>query len=1013
MIKFILLASLLLLASAVESSRRVGSWNIRNFSSKSRDDTELSSVALVAGRYDLLALQEILDVDAVSRLAAAMSQFYGTQFDSVVSSSVGHNKKERYAFVWRRDAFSLADSWLYPDNGDVFEREPFCADFESASGPPNSVALCTIHVVFGDSLAPRRVEIARLADVYADAVDRLGSGANVFICGDFNMPPQDDSWQALRDAGLSETLRNPERTTIGDVSLYDNIWVPDAAAALVDADGERAYVYDFDNFVFDNRGIANRVASDHRPISVRLKSGGAGGSLAREAGPPDDVRGFDAALGGGVRLGAWSLDGRASAAPDDSLHVGLVASVAQHYDVLALAAAGDGTPFDDDAIGRVATALRDHFEAGSYVAEAPFVYNSAAVARVGAPFTVSAGSASMPCMALSTGTVDFTLCAAALDGAGAAADLYAAAAAASDARGHVIMGGSFGGDVSASQFDALRALPSAPRAAISDAIAPTTLMPSAAAADGSVQDTLWVPKALVDASSVSGALRFDLDTWWLAPGQASRARLASLLSLHAPTRVLVDNGGGFDAAPDCRLIISEYVEGESRDKALELYNPTDAPIALEFYALLKISNGGSDWLGATSVSLGADVVAPGAAYVLANSRASQPILERADFESGSFDWTGNDALALQCDGAIVDVIGRDDERVDDGWPVAGVAKATENGALVRRAHVVEGVGADWALSAGSTRYDSQWRVASADGSALLASTLGSHDASASSAVGARTDALFISEYVESSSNKAVELFNPSAAPVDLSFYRLAIGTGRTVSLADVGMLDAGDVLWVVNSAASSALRDGAALASGALNFNGDDVVELRLDDGALVDAVGDDSERLSSAGWRVAEVDDATADHTLVRRPSVAAGNRGAWSLSAAPDNAAESEWSVLDADEVDLGRHDHDSGLCFLFPGRRRRTIVAAHHRRGAVAFNPQQTKYCCGNDDACPSNAFCDTDVFKCVCNEGSSPDNDCAVAANDDDDSSSSSSSSSIAKLGQIALFIVIVISIVGSI
>ena len=45
-------------------------------------------------------------------------------------------------------------------------------------------------------------------------------------------------------------------------------------------------------------------------------------------------------------------------------------------------------------------------------------------------------------------------------------------------------------------------------------------------------------------------------------------------------------------AQDCsELFFSEYVEGSSNNKAVEIYNPTDAPIDLSSYSIERYSNG--------------------------------------------------------------------------------------------------------------------------------------------------------------------------------------------------------------------------------------------------------------------------------------------------------------------------------------------------------------------------------------------------------------------------------------
>ena len=45
-------------------------------------------------------------------------------------------------------------------------------------------------------------------------------------------------------------------------------------------------------------------------------------------------------------------------------------------------------------------------------------------------------------------------------------------------------------------------------------------------------------------------------------------------------------------AQDCsELFFSEYVEGSSNNKAVEIYNPTNAPIDLSSYSIERYSNG--------------------------------------------------------------------------------------------------------------------------------------------------------------------------------------------------------------------------------------------------------------------------------------------------------------------------------------------------------------------------------------------------------------------------------------
>src|SRR5699024_6162792 len=98
-------------------------------------------------------------------------------------------------------------------------------------------------------------------------------------------------------------------------------------------------------------------------------------------------------------------------------------------------------------------------------------------------------------------------------------------------------------------------------------------------------------------------------------GVAVRSRLAApigLLSL--ASALLVAAPAAADAPTD--LFISEYVEGSSFNKAIEIYNGTGADVALAGYALSQFSNGSST----ASVTLNlTGTLADGDVYVIAHS----------------------------------------------------------------------------------------------------------------------------------------------------------------------------------------------------------------------------------------------------------------------------------------------------------------------------------------------------------------------------------------------------------
>ena len=163
------------------------------------------------------------------------------------------------------------------------------------------------------------------------------------------------------------------------------------------------------------------------------------------------------------------------------------------------------------------------------------------------------------------------------------------------------------------------------------------------------------------------------------------------------------------------LFFSEYGEGSSNNKYLEIYNGTDSDVDLTGLAFPNVANDPAtvgEYEYWNTFPDGA-TVAVGDVYVIAHGEADEAILAEADF-TFTYLSNGNDGFCLVegDEGAytIVDCIGDWNGNPGDGWDVAGVSEATMNHTLVRKASVTEGNGGDWDSSAGTNEDDSEWIV---------------------------------------------------------------------------------------------------------------------------------------------------------------------------------------------------------------------------------------------------------------------------------------------------------------
>jgi len=162
------------------------------------------------------------------------------------------------------------------------------------------------------------------------------------------------------------------------------------------------------------------------------------------------------------------------------------------------------------------------------------------------------------------------------------------------------------------------------------------------------------------------------------------------------------------------LFISEYIEGSSNNKGIEIYNPTGADVDLSNYSV-KMSRNGAGW-----GMYDADTEEAGFVYQLQGTLADGDVLviatDQATFQSdiqlsypSVCHYNGDDAVGLFNNNILIDAVGNPFEDPGSGWAVAGVANGTGEHTLIRKSSITEG-NTDWAASAGSSSNDSEWIV---------------------------------------------------------------------------------------------------------------------------------------------------------------------------------------------------------------------------------------------------------------------------------------------------------------
>ncbi|MDP5171798.1 MAG: lamin tail domain-containing protein, partial [Bacteroidia bacterium] len=126
-----------------------------------------------------------------------------------------------------------------------------------------------------------------------------------------------------------------------------------------------------------------------------------------------------------------------------------------------------------------------------------------------------------------------------------------------------------------------------------------------------------------------------------------------------------------------RLLITEYVEGASNDKCIEIYNADNEIVNLGNFRINVYSNGATT--SGTNFALSSVDLAPGETWVVCNGAASATFLATAD-QTSIISHNGDDAIAIVCpfSGAILDVFGKIGQDPGAGWIGVNSGCSTEN-----------------------------------------------------------------------------------------------------------------------------------------------------------------------------------------------------------------------------------------------------------------------------------------------------------------------------------------------
>lgn len=136
------------------------------------------------------------------------------------------------------------------------------------------------------------------------------------------------------------------------------------------------------------------------------------------------------------------------------------------------------------------------------------------------------------------------------------------------------------------------------------------------------------------------------------------------------------------------LFISEYVEGSSNNKAIELYNGTGQAVNLKDYVVELYANGGTsptNTLNFGTLTAADAMLENGETFVIVHALSNADLKAKKNLEDAVTNFNGNDALVLKHNDTIIDSYGKVGDSTTWGSTFTGVDRS-----LVRKSSIISG-----------------------------------------------------------------------------------------------------------------------------------------------------------------------------------------------------------------------------------------------------------------------------------------------------------------------------------
>lgn len=325
------------------------------------------------------------------------------------------------------------------------------------------------------------------------------------------------------------------------------------------------------------------------------------------------------------------------------------------------------------------------------------------------------------------------------------------------------------------------------------------------------------------------------------------------------------------------LFISEYSEGSSYNKYIEIFNGTGESVDLSNYSLKLFNNANTPAQYNLDLS---GILEDGELLIVYNGAANTTIKNNGDISNVVISFNGNDPIALYKDDILIDIVGDLSKAVSNGYDIGTTKEATKDNTIIRSSNVF-GPNATWTPN--------EWVVLGfEDYTNIKQHEMDYYVAPNIPEPVERIPDLFISEYFEGNGqykdSKYIEIYNGLGYDVDLSVYGLNLykdGIKEPSFTQPLnGILKHNDVYIVYAPYSLDDIKVAGDLASEVAFFNGRHAIALTKNNEVidLIGVIGEYPE--DSKGWLI-DGEIGTANNTLIRdydvNAPIATWNKDEW----------------------------------------------------------------------------------------------------------------------------------------